>query len=173
MQDVASLPISTQPFNWPSEGRGSKRSDAPTCRALAAWNILVSSGSVAALPLNLPAPKRADIVLWANHHGCVAGRETLGVTLLTRHRLSRQPCPGDQPDYALTLPGGERDGDTCGFHTSDPNTTVLEVVGRCSPVLPSYSDDAIHFTSSTIAGDDRQRIQLPKSEHAYFSKRFA
>ena len=64
---------------------------------------------------------------WGNHHGCVAGRETLGVTLLTRHCLSRQQFPGVQPDYALTLPGGERDGDTCGFHTSDPNTTVLDV----------------------------------------------
>ena len=63
---------------------------------------------------------------YGNHHGCVAGRETLGVTLLTRHRLFRQQFPGVQPDYALTLPGGERDDDTCYFYTSDSHATFFD-----------------------------------------------
>ena len=50
--------------------------------------------------LEPPRPKGRRF--WGNHHGCVAGRETLGVTLLTRHRLSRQQHAGVQPDYALT-----------------------------------------------------------------------
>ena len=51
-------------------------------------------------PAQPPRPKGRRF--WGNHHGCVAGRETLGVTLLTRHCLSRRQFPGVQPDYALT-----------------------------------------------------------------------
>ena len=135
----------------------------PLCRTDLSSRLAGCSASyVGCRPHNLPALKGGD-----------SGGTTVAASRVVRPwegpssglatAYPARPCPGVQPDYALTLPGGERDGDTCGFHTSDPNTTVLEVVGRCSHVLPSYPDDAIHFTSSTIAD---QRIQLSKREHA-------
>ncbi len=62
------------------------------------------------------------------------GRENLGVFLRTRH-IPRRGLPrvvpsatsaGFSRNYALTFPGGERDGDTCSFYTSDSYATFFE-----------------------------------------------
>ena len=118
-----------------------------------------------------------------NHCGCVDG---LGnprsvppdlPRLIPRRGLPRVVPPatwaGFSRNYALTFPGGKRDGDMCYFYTSGSHATFLSGQ-KGSHILTSYHDDAIHFTSPTnCERQPHERIQLYKSEHAHFSKGFA